>query len=84
MRGYFYQMFAAFGWSSLLWLPRIERPALVIAADDDPIVPLVNARWIARRLPNARLHVVPGGGHLFVVTHANEVAPVVERFLAGI
>jgi poly(3-hydroxyoctanoate) depolymerase len=84
MRGYFYQMFAAFGWSSLLWLPRIDRPALVIAADDDPIVPLVNARWIARRLPNARLHVVPDGGHLFVVTHATEVAPVVERFLADI
>lgn len=82
MRGYFYQVFAGTGWTSLPWLPRIDRPALVVAADDDPIIPLVNARLIARRLPNARLHVVANGGHLFIVTHAKEIGPVVERFLS--
>lgn len=81
LRGYFHQLFAIWGWSSLPWLGRIRSPALVIAADDDPIVPLANARLIARRLARARLHVVPDGGHLFLVTHAGEVAPVVERFL---
>ena len=82
MRGYFFQMLAGYGWTSVPWLHRIDRPALVIGADDDPIVPLANARLIARRLPNARLHVVPNGGHLFLVTHADETASVVERFLA--
>jgi len=81
IRGYFHQMFALWGWSSLPWLASIDRPALVVAADDDPIVPLANARLIARFLPKARLHVVPDGGHLFLVTHADVVAPVVERFL---
>jgi len=81
IRGYFNQMFALWGWSSLPWLRRIDCPTLVVAADDDPIVPLANARMIARRLPKGRLHVVPDGGHLFLVTHADEVAPVVERFL---
>src|SRR5262245_38994622 len=79
--GYFYQLFAISGWTSLPWLHRVEQPALVLAADDDPIVPLANARMIARRLPNGRLHVVADGGHLFLLTHASEVAPVVESFL---
>jgi poly(3-hydroxyalkanoate) depolymerase len=80
-RGYFYQLFAISGWTSLPWLHRVEQPALVLAADDDPIVPLVNAQMLARRLPNGRLHVVTDGGHLFLLTHAAEVAPVVESFL---
>ena len=82
VRGYVFQMLAGYGWTSLPWLHRIRRPALVIAADDDPIIPLANARLIARYLPNARLHVMPNGGHLFLVTHARETAAIVERFLA--
>ena len=83
MRGYFYQIFAGWGWSSLPWLHTLARPALVIAADDDPIVPLANGRLLARFLPDAHLHVVADGGHLFLITHAAEVAPLVETFLDG-
>jgi poly(3-hydroxyoctanoate) depolymerase len=83
IRGYFFQIAAGWGWSSLPWLRRIDRPALVLAADDDPIVPLVNGRVIARLLPRARLHVVRDGGHLFLITHADEIGPLVEEFLDG-
>jgi len=83
VRGYFYQILAGWGWSSLPWLRTIDRPALVLAADDDPIVPLTNGRLIARLLPNARLHVVRDGGHLFLITHADEMAQLVEEFLDG-
>jgi pimeloyl-ACP methyl ester carboxylesterase len=54
---------------------------LVLAADDDPIAPLAGLRLMAKLLPRSRLHVVPKGGHLFLVTHAPEVAPVIESFL---
>lgn len=81
LRGYLYQLFAISTWTGLPWLHQIDRPALVLAADDDPIVPLVNARILARGLPDARLHVVREGGHLFLLTHAAEIAPVVGRFL---
>jgi poly(3-hydroxyalkanoate) depolymerase len=81
VRGYFYQLAAAWGWSSLFWLHRLSCPTLVLAADDDPIIPLVNARLMVKRLPDARLHVIEQGGHLFLVTHAETVAPVIERFL---
>lgn len=83
VRGYLWQLLAPTGWSSLPFLRRIDCPALVLAADDDPIVPLANGRILARFLPQGRLHVVRDGGHLFLITHADEIAPLVERFLAG-
>jgi poly(3-hydroxyalkanoate) depolymerase len=83
MRGYLAQLYAITGWTSLPWLCRLPQPALVIAGDDDPIVPLVNGRILANLIPDARLHVVPGGGHLFLLEQPDEVALVVTRFLAG-
>jgi poly(3-hydroxyalkanoate) depolymerase len=79
-RGYYYQLAASAGWSSLPFLRLIRQPTLVVAGDDDPIVPLVNARIMARLIPDAQLHVY-GGGHLALITEARHLAPVVERFL---
>jgi poly(3-hydroxyalkanoate) depolymerase len=79
-RGYLYQLVAAAGWTSLPLLPWIGQPTLLLAGDDDPIVPLVNARIMGRLLPDAQLHVYHGG-HLGLVTEAAELAPVVDRFL---
>ncbi|SEP26959.1 poly(3-hydroxyalkanoate) depolymerase [Trujillonella endophytica] len=79
-RGYYYQLAASTGWSSLPFLRLIRQPTLVLAGDDDPIVPLANARIMGRLLPDARVHVY-GGGHLALVTEARELAPVVEEFL---
>jgi pimeloyl-ACP methyl ester carboxylesterase len=61
----------------------VKQPVLILAADDDPIIPLVNARIMARLLPNATLEIVPRGGHLFLLTHAAEVAPRIGAFLAA-
>jgi len=80
--GYAYQLLAAFGWTSALWLRTLPQPALVMHGNDDPIVPLVNAKLLATLIRDARLHVVDDG-HLFLVTRAAEVAPVVRGFLAG-
>ncbi len=79
-RGYYYQLAASTGWSSLPFLRLIRQPTLVLAGDDDPIVPAVNARLMARLLPDARLHLYRGG-HIALVTEAAELAPVVEDFL---
>ena len=48
--------------------------------DDDPLVPLINARIHAMLLPNARLHVLHDG-HLFMLTRAQETADIVASFL---
>ena len=78
--GYVYQLLAGAGWTSLPFLPLLRQPTLVVAGDDDPIIPLVNARVMQRLIPDARLHVYQGG-HLGLVTEAAELAPVVEQFL---
>jgi poly(3-hydroxyalkanoate) depolymerase len=79
-RGYLYQLAAGAGWSSLPLLPFIRQPALLLAGDDDPIIPLLNARIMRRLLPHAELHVYHGG-HLGLLTEAAALAPVVDRFL---
>jgi poly(3-hydroxyalkanoate) depolymerase len=81
VRGYLWQLAAGAGWTSVPWLHRLHLPVLVMAGDDDPIVPLVNARILTRLLPHATLDIVPRGGHLFLLTHAAEVAPRIESFL---
>lgn len=82
LRGYVWQLAAGLGWTSLPWLHRVSAPALVLAADDDPIIPLANAKLLAWRLPDATLEIVPRGGHLFLLTHADTIAPRIAAFLA--
>jgi pimeloyl-ACP methyl ester carboxylesterase len=53
----------------------------VIHGDEDPLVPLLNARYLARVIPRASLHVVRGGGHLFLFDQPASVRPVLEEFL---
>jgi poly(3-hydroxyalkanoate) depolymerase len=79
-KGYLYQLGAAAGWTSLPFLPLIRQPTLIMAGDDDPLVPLPNARLMHALIPRSRLHVYHGG-HLGLVTEAPEHAPVVSRFL---
>jgi glutaryl-CoA dehydrogenase len=81
-RGYLYQLAAAAGWTSVPFLPLLRQSTLILAGDDDPIIPLANARLMRRLIPNARLHVYHGG-HLGLVTEAAELAPVVDAFLAA-
>ncbi len=78
--GYVHQLLAGIGWTSLPWLPFIRQPTLILAGNDDPFVPLVNARIMQRLLPHADLHVYDGG-HVALVTEADVLAPVVARFL---
>jgi pimeloyl-ACP methyl ester carboxylesterase len=81
-RGYLYQLLAGVGWTSWLWLPRLRLPTLILMGDDDPIVPTINGRIIASRLPDARLEIVPCG-HLFILTDPAGTAARIEDFIHG-
>ncbi len=79
--GYVYQLLAGMGWTSIHWLHRIRQPTLVMAGAEDPLVPAVNSRIISFLIPNNRLHIVPGGGHLFMLYSIDKVVPVIRGFL---
>jgi poly(3-hydroxyalkanoate) depolymerase len=81
--GYVHQLLAGVGWTSLPWLPFIRQETLILAGDDDPIVPAINGRIMRRLLPHATLHVYRGG-HVALVTDTEEIAPIVAAFLAGV
>lgn len=79
-RGYLYQLLAGVGWTSYFWLSQIKIPTLILMGEDDPLVPPVNGRILASRIPNATLEMVPCG-HMFVLTQAEDIADRVEEFI---
>lgn len=79
--GYLFQLYAGMGWTSIHWLHRLKQPTLIMAGSDDPLVPPVNARILAMCIPNNRLYIVHGGGHLFMLHCLDEIAPVISEFL---
>jgi poly(3-hydroxyalkanoate) depolymerase len=79
-RGYYYQLISCAGWTSLPRLPRLRKPTLILAGDDDPIIPLINARIMHRLMAQSALHIYHGG-HLELAADAERIAPVVEAFL---
>ena len=80
--GYQWQLLALRRWTSLPWLRRLEQATLVMAGDDDPIVPVANAETIANEIPNSELEVFDGG-HLFLYTQPAATAERIHRFLSG-
>jgi poly(3-hydroxyalkanoate) depolymerase len=80
-RGYLYQLAAGAWWTSLPLLPLVRQPTLILAGDDDPIIPLINARVMAGLIPGARLHVYHGG-HVELVLSPDLLAPLISEFLS--
>lgn len=81
LAGYYVQMLAAMTWSSLPWLHTLPQRTLVLSGGDDPIVPPINGSLLAWRIPRARHRVIRGGGHLFVLDDADQIAAIVDDFL---
>lgn len=77
--GYLHQLLAGALWTSLFALPLIRQDTLILAGTDDPIVPVANARIMARLLPHATITLHPGG-HVDLITNAAVLAPVIEAF----
>ena len=81
-RGYYYQLISILGWTSLPRLPRLRPPTLILAGDDDPIIPRVNAQIMHRLVPRSTLHIYHGG-HLELAADANRLASAVDAFFTN-
>ncbi len=61
-------------------LPRITQPTLVLHGEADALVPVEEARQLAKALPNAKLAVLKGAGHVPTMTYPLEVAREITNF----
>jgi len=78
--GYMHQLYAASGFSSHRWLRRIPHPTLVLAGDDDPLIAVANARYLARAIPGAKLSVMAGAGHLMLIDEPRQAGELIRQF----
>ncbi|PRX50082.1 3-oxoadipate enol-lactonase [Prauserella shujinwangii] len=62
-------------------LPEITAPTLLIYGEDDPAAPPDIGQKIADAIPGARLEVMPGARHGFMVEFAQETARLLRDFV---
>lgn len=82
-RGYLGQLLSIAPWTGLPLLPRIHHPVLVVTGDDDPLTPIVNGKLLAHLLPQGRLLVCEGEGHLMVLDAESRAHPAIRGFLTA-
>jgi pimeloyl-ACP methyl ester carboxylesterase len=64
-------------------LPQIDVPVLVASGDEDAMIPLDVARGMARALPDGRLAVIEGAGHLPPLERPDAFNRALLSFLDG-
>jgi pimeloyl-ACP methyl ester carboxylesterase len=61
---------------------QLAMPVLAIHGDADPVVPVGHARRLLAA-PRAQALILPGGGHMALFSHLNDIRAAVEDFVAG-
>jgi pimeloyl-ACP methyl ester carboxylesterase len=61
-------------------LQQIEIPTLVIGGTADLLTPPAYAEQIARAIPNARLELVPDGGHMLMLERVDLLDRLIVDF----
>jgi pimeloyl-ACP methyl ester carboxylesterase len=64
------------------WLHRIKVPTLVVWGEHDRVLPpAIAAEW-GRRIPGAKVEIVPGCGHWVAHERPDALIAAITRFLA--
>lgn len=82
---------ARFCWKPFMSDPKLERrlrrvtaPTLVVAPDDDRLIPVEHAKRYAERIPGARYEEVKDCGHAMYFEKPAEFAEIVTAFVNGV
>lgn len=62
----------------------IDVPTLVVGGTDDALTPPKYAEYLAQHIARAELRLLEGARHMLVIDRAEEVARVIETFVAGL
>lgn len=80
--GYFYQLLSVAGWTSAPFAPfLLKAKTLILMGDSDNIVPIANGKLLNTLIPNSELKIIHGGGHLFLVSQAEQTLKLINGFL---
>jgi class 3 adenylate cyclase len=64
-------------------LPTIAVPTMIMNRSGDRLTPVAMARYMAERIPNARMVELPGEDHLIATQDPERVLGEIEEFLTG-
>jgi pimeloyl-ACP methyl ester carboxylesterase len=62
-------------------LPRLKMPVLIVWGTEDQIIPLSQGETTHRLVPQSKLELAPGCGHLAVMQCAGDIGPGLLKFL---
>ncbi|NVM02611.1 MAG: alpha/beta hydrolase, partial [Candidatus Helarchaeota archaeon] len=62
-------------------LCNIKIPTLILAGRNDLITPVKDQKTMDELMPNSELHLIKGAGHMVLVTHSEEINPIIVNFL---
>jgi pimeloyl-ACP methyl ester carboxylesterase len=62
-------------------LPSTKQPVLVVWGEEDSVLPVSQAQRFGSLLPHATVRVLPGCGHALTLDCADQVSPLLEKFL---
>ena len=80
--GYLNQLLAILTWWGTRWrLHRIRTPIIVIHGEDDPLIPVENARSLVQRIPGASLGIVPHCCHVMPADAPERTRELILGFL---
>ena len=61
-------------------LTRLDLPMAIVAGEDDPVVPLEEARSLAASIPHASFTQVPQAGHIAAMESPDVVSAALREF----
>ena len=81
IRGFRLGLLAAWTWSSRPWLHTLDMPVLALHGSDDAVVPVANGGIIASTVPDGRLEVFRGAGHLAILKESTRASRLIRDFV---
>ncbi|MFH1653768.1 MAG: alpha/beta hydrolase [Pseudomonadota bacterium] len=58
---------------------KIFQPACIVVGDQDKIIPPQNSKWLSEKIPNSKLLVLKGIGHMLPIEATDELSKIVEE-----
>lgn len=79
--GWACQLAAFANWTSAPFLPLLSMPVMVMADNEDQLIPVANAHFLHNAIPGSRISLFEGGGHLFMLSYPDRFCAELEAFL---